>query len=1002
MKPPQEARPIQFEWLGGPQRRAIDDIHASLLAIVQENREAHQPNEPVADDPWAMVDTRRSNRALFVDGPRGMGKSAVLVTLLHGWRQAADGQPASWSAFEPGAKEAEATFAPLADLVRALPIRDFTPLADHIPLRAWLLQSFHDLAQRADGDQTKASRGRVVQKGTEHADAWGDLFKKAVAGWESVRTPARAAIEQIVDHRLQIRSSYDFGQQFQRFLDGVLASAHERGVLPSQDTVLVVTIDDLDLQVDRVRELLDAIRLLHHPRLVWLCAGDWRLLVHAVADDFEGAALHQLGTHRRSKVHASRAKSLARAVCTKTFPNPLPLRKLSLGEILAAEEGRCTRVLDTLRTKPDAGEEPLGTWLGALAEADPAPLLTWRELRHRLDATPARPERHHALALLRTILDPEDRRTDTLGRRPGKGPSGWVDYREDVEIRAESPRERSWNLLGGGRVNIARRVRFSGGPRARLALSLAAATSDVKARGVTMDYGPILAWTTLPGALVWWPWVDRPYSPVDLLRMAESWAFWVDCAAANGRGVDALVYGWIALQGKLEPEMAVLEEDVLVEGAAWQALVGRVGKSTDPAVGRWAETSLPIFAAPEFGMSDRAAEALARACAAGMLLDGDANLSVLVDIWHSNRRRIFLPDAVGQARDAEARRAGTTVTEPWPTEADALPLDRALQSARPDSPWYHLRDPEGWWLGSPVIDGFLRWLRAKPRRAGLFEYERGRATLAGRMFGRGLRVPGLTLSAQLLTQVDGGLAAVVTAYRHLAAMLCTRVGTDPEGQDWRALAKQVELRPGGRGVRVRPAVRLEHVTELVGGGRPYHKLTAWQIEGLAEAPDVVRVALAAWLGLLQNECASDSLPMDGFSWSAPTLLVLGGEPLPLPPFPRWADVQLFASAWEARHLEFETAPMSEESRTEWLVVAYLDLAITLFSGAWIDQWRERTQPGYRNEPIHGNWNVMGAGPASSELVAWVRAIQTGQTYLSLPEDYRKAFLTNDSRFSGSR
>lgn len=986
MKPPQEARPIPFAWLDAPQRTAIAQVHEALAAIVEENRGAPAiPPKKTDDNPWATIDIRRSNRALFLNGPRGMGKSSVLVTLLHGWGEAGRGVDGDWSAFTPGSEDAKATFAQHPNQVRALPVRDFNPLADQIPLRAWLLQSFHDLSQRADGERP-SSRGKELPTALEHADGWGDLFKRAIAGWESVRTPARAVLEQIVDHRLQVRSSYDFGRQFRLFLDGLLAALHKRKVLPSADTLLVVPIDDLDLQVDRVHELLDALRLLHHPRLVWLCAGDWDHLVQAVADDVEGAMTRQVGR----KGDPVRARDLAVALCAKTFPLRLELRPLVLKEVLAAEGGRVVGLLDKLVTTRTSTREPLGSWLKGLASADAAPLLTWRQLRHQLDALREEPSRADALVLLRTILDPHGARTRVLGDRPDKGASGWVEYREGGHVEVRSLPERDHTLFGGGRVRTSRSLVFSGSPGARLAMSIAG-VSDAVVTDTKLDPGPLLAWTELPGALVPWPFVERGYSPVDLLALAERWDVWVGSAEAYGKGLDALVYGWIAVQAGEEPDVEVLEGDQLIEVAPWKALLERVTPNADAALSDWIEGVVPLLVAPEYGMSDLGAEALARACAHVAVGDDDGLLTVLVGNWHENRTSLLVRNALGLTPLGEVDLS---------TEVAVDALDRRLAVARPDAPWYRLRDPEGWWVRAPTLHGLTTWLRANERRKFLFETPDGRTTVVGRMFGRGVRALGLTTLRQVLSGIGGGLAAVVSAYRHLAASLDVQAGGEPDGHSWRALATQVEILPRGRGVRVAPSVQLKPLSARVNVERPYLHLAGWEVGGL-DAPEPARGAMAAWLGLVQLECAAAGVTMEGFTWSAPALLVVEGEELPLPPFPRWADVQFFASAWEARLAEFETAPVSPQNRTEWLLVAYLDLAVTLFAGPWADQWRARTPPEYALAPIQGNWNVLQQEPVSPALKAWGDAIRTGRSYRCLPDELRESFLRGDKRFNTS-
>jgi len=92
----------------------------------------------------------------------------------------------------------------------------------------------------------------------------------AALGWSAIPQPS-GLIEQLLDREEQVKD-------WQRISDDCRAcrAVLDRGKciqgpdkLP-EDTVFVIMIDDVDLQVTRVRELLPALRLLYHPRVSFL------------------------------------------------------------------------------------------------------------------------------------------------------------------------------------------------------------------------------------------------------------------------------------------------------------------------------------------------------------------------------------------------------------------------------------------------------------------------------------------------------------------------------------------------------------------------------------------------------------------------------------------------------------------------------------------------------------------------------------------------------------
>ena len=100
-------------------------------------------------------------------------------------------------------------------------------------------------------------------------------------------------------------------------------------------------IDDVDLQVERIRELLPALRSLYHPNVVFLVAAHWEHLVDTLKSDFLGRQNRLANLLVGSDVltaanHDRWAGTLALAAATKVFPlkNRWQLTRLTLHELL--------------------------------------------------------------------------------------------------------------------------------------------------------------------------------------------------------------------------------------------------------------------------------------------------------------------------------------------------------------------------------------------------------------------------------------------------------------------------------------------------------------------------------------------------------------------------------------------------------------------------------------------------------------------------------------------
>ena len=154
-------------------------------------------------------------------------------------------------------------------------------------------------------------------------------------------------VEQVLDRQEQIGDWHRLDQQWKSFVWHVI----KRGKCLKQEVhrlgdnpIFVIMIDDVDLQVKRVRELLHALRLLYHPNVFFLVAADLRHMEHVLRSDFYGQQAelaHHLNARDRplrELVHNDPwAVVLSHASVEKVFPkrNRWKVMRLSLADFLA-------------------------------------------------------------------------------------------------------------------------------------------------------------------------------------------------------------------------------------------------------------------------------------------------------------------------------------------------------------------------------------------------------------------------------------------------------------------------------------------------------------------------------------------------------------------------------------------------------------------------------------------------------------------------------------------
>ena len=307
----------------------------------------------------------RHPRVMLLDGARGTGKTSLLLTLVKRWHYRLDNDKEEQKRVEQGWKAIEDSPS-IPKNVRALPISDFDPLPPGMPLIASIVEAWRRLAIAYDKESSFPEdcddQGSLM-------DRWHKLFQVAAAGW-SLESRAPGLMDQVLDQQEKVRDWKLLDEQWRGFVEEVLKRGKclkEPHRLPL-DATFVLIIDDVDLQVARIRELLPAIRLLSRHHSVWfLVAGDSKHMLEMLRAYFLGQQLKLVGKGVSNPPYwmgkqAKWADTLARASFQKVFGlrNQFRVKPLSAKKFLQYPEHQSEsmqNILNEWTTQSSNGEQ---------------------------------------------------------------------------------------------------------------------------------------------------------------------------------------------------------------------------------------------------------------------------------------------------------------------------------------------------------------------------------------------------------------------------------------------------------------------------------------------------------------------------------------------------------------------------------------------------------------------------------------------------------------------
>ena len=311
-------------------------------------------SESPSGEPYLASVQIRYPRVLLLDGGRGAGKTSLLLTLVKQWHGAAgvngereESPDADFKKRIDRLRESRAWIPPgykSPTNVRVIRILDFDPLPPEMPLVAGIIEAWHLLAKRCD-PPAKSDTDDCDEHGDTLVDSWHKLFRIAAVGWTEI-PKGSGLIEQVLDREEQVQDWQRLAEHWRRFIDALILRGKclDGPDKLTEKTLFVIMIDDVDLQVRRVRELLPALRLLYHPNVFFLVAAHKAHMIDMLKLDFLGQQ-HELAKHKNANNAVALdladedrwASDLATSAFEKVFPkiNRWELEDLSIREFLA-------------------------------------------------------------------------------------------------------------------------------------------------------------------------------------------------------------------------------------------------------------------------------------------------------------------------------------------------------------------------------------------------------------------------------------------------------------------------------------------------------------------------------------------------------------------------------------------------------------------------------------------------------------------------------------------
>jgi hypothetical protein len=342
-----EALPLNWEVLDDSQRMAVGRLILMLAeALGAPPQRQQEQNTGGRWVPW--LDEDRKSRVAFLMGPRGGGKTSVLLAVLKAFRQQSLTQVPLQPGVEAPPAEVDQAFRVLSDRVRWLAPLDMDPLPRSAHLFSAVLARLEDAVNRQGGVESRGEGPRGLLHAERDIDlalaALHDLQTDVALSWESDVNSLAGHMDPDPIAREVMRAErarLSLNERLNSVLEGLAREVFvERADRP---LLFVLPVDDFDLNPARCLELLDLLRTISVPRLFFILLGDEEsaelaanLHVTSQLADAAGRGLHRDFLPIIPGELAATAAIVAGNILTKLLPpsHRIRLEAMSISEAL--------------------------------------------------------------------------------------------------------------------------------------------------------------------------------------------------------------------------------------------------------------------------------------------------------------------------------------------------------------------------------------------------------------------------------------------------------------------------------------------------------------------------------------------------------------------------------------------------------------------------------------------------------------------------------------------
>lgn len=270
-----EAAPLSPEHLTSAQRRAGERATRLLHEMARKPWKKRAPHPPGFGF-LPIIDERRDNSVILIDGARGSGKSTLLLTLLHGYSRLLlpeRGEPAKNPWFD------------VEDRIVPAGLIDLQPLPSSTNLLLLLTTALEKVVQALTPEHSSPEAPRWYEPSEEELPsrrAWRVFSRVAASGWYSNLPERKAALDLEAFAIEQEHEEYrrlDLTNAFHDFMDALLSDFQKRRGW-TRPPLFFLAIDDADMNPALSGALLEILRKLYHPRLAFVITGHSELFIH--------------------------------------------------------------------------------------------------------------------------------------------------------------------------------------------------------------------------------------------------------------------------------------------------------------------------------------------------------------------------------------------------------------------------------------------------------------------------------------------------------------------------------------------------------------------------------------------------------------------------------------------------------------------------------------------------------------------------------------------------